>query len=149
MMLSDFVSDNTRTRAGSATDQRPFAATGKGADQGSTGRCAAYRFGSIVMTPVVGNTALLSHALFTLGYLLAGPLQPLGSGAVCNIGVKRRIEATFFHETLCISALPGKLNDQVGRWRLWAQGCLNDRQGLPMMALESCEQDVTTSERCA
>ena len=37
MMLSDFVSDNTRTGAGSATDQRPFTAAGKGADQGSAG----------------------------------------------------------------------------------------------------------------
>jgi hypothetical protein len=71
MMLSDFVSYNTRAGAGRSTDQRPFTATGKAADQGSGGRCAAYSFGSVVMTLIMGILGCFRPLVFALGYLLS------------------------------------------------------------------------------
>jgi hypothetical protein len=69
-MLSDFVSYNTCARAGRATDQRPFAAAGKGAYQGSAGRCATYGFRSVVVTLVMGILGCFRPLVFPLGHLL-------------------------------------------------------------------------------
>ena len=70
MMLSDFVSHDTRAGAGRSTDQRPFTATGKAADQRSGGRCAAYGFGSVVMTLIMGILGCFRPLVFPLGHLL-------------------------------------------------------------------------------
>ena len=61
MMLSDFVSDNTRTRAGSAADQRPFTAAGKGADRAPPAAVPPTVLAVFVMTLIVGILPL-SHA---------------------------------------------------------------------------------------
>jgi hypothetical protein len=70
-MLSDFVGYNTCAGARRTTDQRPFTATGKGTDQGSAGRCAAYGFGSVVMTLIMGILGCFRPLVFPLSYLLS------------------------------------------------------------------------------
>src|SRR5260370_40333811 len=75
-MLSDFVGDYTCAGPGSATDQRPFTATGKATDQGSGRRCAAHGFGGGVLTLLMGLLCWLRPLVFWFGYLLSPGAAP-------------------------------------------------------------------------